>query len=79
VTAQRRPPGNERHAEADDRLRPSDATPVGAVEDGEAERAGSRPIRFGPVRPLWPAAEEWFAVDWQTEPSVDQPGSRPGR
>ena len=80
MTAQwRRPRGNERQAEVDDRSRPSDVALVGAVDDSEPGTAASRPIPFGPVRPLWPAAEEWFGVDWQTEPSADQAGSRPSR
>jgi hypothetical protein len=61
----------------DDRLPASDVTPVGVVEDVVPGTVGFRPIPFGSTRPLLPAGEEWFAVDWQPEPSGDDTGANP--
>jgi hypothetical protein len=64
-------------AEMDDQLLTSDVAPVGAAEDVVPETVGFRPFPFGLEGPLLPAGEEWFAVDWQPDPSVDHPCTNP--
>ena len=61
----------------DDELIASDVAPVGSREDAVQGTVGFRPIPFGSARPLLPAGEEWFAVEWQPALSVDQPGANP--